>query len=776
MAKPTTRKKSAGITQYDLFRAMPVPVSPLAKTASASPVLPSGTDKRYLSGEVVVPLVATEETSGYVKDRDNGLKQARYRLGDVVYAPYLDTLNPPQREAVEYGQGPLLVIAGAGSGKTRVLTYRIAQLIARGVPPHRILALTFTNKAAREMRDRIEAAVGVEMAKTIWMGTFHSVFSRCIRKNADIMGFSKSFSVYDPDSAKKLLRDILKGLNLNYEVKDVASRISFLKNECISSDEYLHRKDLHEHDERHSMEQFHRVYSAYTVQMKNNGAMDFDDLLFLMYKLMDEPGYRADRDQFETYWDYILVDEFQDTNTLQLEILRRLSERTQNLTVVGDDAQSIYAFRGAKIQNILRFDRSFGETAVKVVKLEQNYRSTEPIVNASNRLIAYNTRQMVKRVFTTMRDDRPIEYLNCDDEGREAAVAASEILRHKEMEDWNWRDFAILYRTKAQARPIEYMLRKYNIPYRIVGGTSFFDRQEIRDLLAYLRFVNNLDDREALKRCLLRPKRNVGDKGVGKLLHATRKHSIRDVLLYPQHFLTGFNQLAMEGLLGFTSLIDKFLGYSQTLDAFQCVSRIVEESGLRAFYEAEDKKRQGAENAGTLVRVNNLNEFLAGVRSFVGVTDESDSPESDSPRPGTYLSDYLAYISLVLNPNDEIENENTVTLMTIHASKGLEFSHVHVVGMEEGLFPSARFGPGEEEEDEEVVKVIKPGEVQIDQFQIEEERRLCYVAVTRARTRLLLTGCASRDFRGKPQRMEPSRFLDELAVEDPSEEIDDYEP
>ena len=723
-------------------------------------------------GKAEVDWQVVAEKHALQRAEEIAFQQRAYRLGEVVYNPYLDTLNPPQREAVEYGEGPLLVIAGAGSGKTRVLTYRIAQLIARGVPPQRILALTFTNKAASEMKERIGKAIGADQAKVLWMGTFHSIFSRCIRRDAHVLGFRGNISIYDTDDTKKLLKDILAGFKLDYDVKDIQRKVSMLKNACITSDQYEHRADLRDYDAVVNMSEFYRVYQAYAVRLRQNNAMDFDDLLLMMYALLTEPAYRHERMPWETYWDYVLVDEFQDTNTLQLEILNHLSRRSGNLNVVGDDAQSIYAFRGANIGNILGFTGAYGDQPVKEVKLEQNYRSTPAIVEASNQLIRFNTRQLVKRVFTDSLDSEAIVVLPCADENEEAQTVVEQILNQKTKTDWEWGDFAVLYRTRMQALDLEYELRRKQIPYKIINGTSFFSRQEIRDSLALLRLTTNPSDSEALRRCLARPSRSVGDTTVSKIQEAARDYPLLEVLAAPGRYIAGLKQKSIDGIVHFRSQLDDYIRYTQGHDAGQCVGYILEKSGLMAYYRNEDKKVAKGKAKPPVGRADYLRELLAGVNAFVVNGRRDKVPDSELT-----LVHYMQYVSL-MTAGDEAGDANTVSLMTVHASKGLEFNHVQVVGLEEELFPYTGF---EQEEgvpdlnrnekgvdrrkaspDDGEGPVKKARLAVLDSSRIEEERRLCYVAVTRAKRRLVLSYCLSRQVGGKEKSRSASRFLLEM--------------
>jgi DNA helicase-2/ATP-dependent DNA helicase PcrA len=639
---------------------------------------------------------------------------------------YLDGLNEPQREAVLYTEGPLMIIAGAGSGKTRVLTYRIAHLINKGVDPFHILSLTFTNKAADEMRHRIEKVIGAD-AKNVWMGTFHSVFARILRIEAHKIGYSRDFSIYDTDDTKSLIRTILKELSLDdkvYRVGNVLNRISTAKNSLISTNEYLMNQTFRADDEAARMPEMGRIYKIYQDRLRKSNAMDFDDLLFNTNFLFRD--HVDVLNKYQQKFKYVLVDEFQDTNVSQYLITRKLAAAHQNICVVGDDAQSIYAFRGANIQNILNFEKDYPE--LKVIKLEQNYRSTQNIVKAANSVIQKNKAQLRKDVWTENTEGPLIDLFKAASDNEEGALVANSIFEEKMQHSLRNSDFAILYRTNAQSRAFEEALRRRNIKYRIIGGLSFYQRKEIKDLIGYLRFTINQNDEEAFKRIINLPKRGIGEGTVAKIVVAADEHSISlwDVVCKAASFLGS----RLAGPIDtFATLIKSFQIISNQKDAYETAAHIAKTSGLmKELYE--DKTVEG------LARYENVQALLNAIKEFVDTPDREDKS----------LSAFLQSVSLLTSADDDKDNDkDKVTLMTIHAAKGLEFKHVYIVGLEEDLFPSQM--------------------MLSSRADLEEERRLFYVAITRAETKLTLAYAETRYRFGRLQNCEPSRFLKEISSE-----------
>ena len=639
---------------------------------------------------------------------------------------YIAGLNDPQREAVTHGSGPLMIIAGAGSGKTRVLTYRIAHLIENGVDPFRILSLTFTNKAAGEMRHRIEKVIGNE-ARNIWMGTFHSVFAKILRIEAKALGYTSNFSIYDTDDSKSLLRSIIREMGLDdkqYRANAVFNRISSAKNRLVGADEYLMNPIIQADDASAKMPEVGRIYKKYSTRCFQANAMDFDDLLFNTNIL-----FRDHLDILHKYqhkFQHVLVDEFQDTNVSQYLITRKLAAVHQNICVVGDDAQSIYAFRGANIENILNFQKDYGKDAVKIVKLEQNYRSTNTIVQAANSVIARNRNQLEKRVFTDNETGPLIEVIKASSDNEEGRLVASNIFEAKMRDGLRNNDFAILYRTNAQSRAFEEALRKLSIKYRIIGGLSFYQRKEIKDLIAYLRFTVNQADEEAFKRIINLPNRGIGDTTLAKVsvMAAEKNVPIWEIVSNITYHITGRASIAIEG---FAELIKSYMLLIDKKDAYEVSAHVAKTSGiLKELYE--DKTVEG------LARYENVQELLNAIKEFV------DNPENDEKS----LSAFLQTVSL-LTTADEKEDDgdnDKVTMMTIHAAKGLEFKNVHIVGLEEDLFPSQMMLESRAD--------------------LEEERRLFYVAITRAEKRLTFSFAESRYHYGRLKICEPSRFLMEV--------------
>ncbi|GHB45753.1 ATP-dependent helicase [Mongoliitalea lutea] len=636
---------------------------------------------------------------------------------------YLKGLNPPQREAVEHTDGPVMIIAGAGSGKTRVLTYRIAHLIhAKGIDAFNILSLTFTNKAAAEMKHRIEKLIGLE-ARNTWMGTFHSIFAKILRVEADKIGYPSNFSIYDTDDSKSLIRTIVKEMKLDdkvYKPNTVLARISGAKNRLVSWETYLNDPYIKADDDAAMKPRMGEIYRTYQKRLFKSGAMDFDDLLFNTNVLFRD--HLDVLNKYQQRFKYVMVDEFQDTNVSQYLITKKLAAVHQNICVVGDDAQSIYAFRGADIQNILNFERDYPD--LFVVKLEQNYRSTKNIVHAANSIIAKNKAQLKKTVWTQNQEGDQIELMKASSDNEEGRMVATTIFEEKNNKKLHNSDFAVLYRTNSQSRAIEEALRKMNITYKIVGGLSFYQRKEIKDLMAYLRFVVNHDDEEAFKRVINYPKRGIGDTTVEKILVAAYEHDIPlwEVVTNANSFLSG---RAANSVDDFATMVKSFRIEMERKDAYEVASSVAKQSGLlRDLYE--DKTIEG------LNRYENVQELLNAIKEYV------DNPENEEKNLGAFLQE----IALLTDNDRDKDETDAVTLMTIHSSKGLEFKQVFVVGMEEDLFPSQMMMQSRED--------------------LEEERRLFYVATTRAMDRLYLTYALTRYRFGRLLNCEPSRFLEEI--------------
>lgn len=636
---------------------------------------------------------------------------------------YLEELNPPQREAVEHTDGPVMIIAGAGSGKTRVLTYRIAHLIyAKGVDPFQILSLTFTNKAAAEMKNRIESLVGLD-ARNTWMGTFHSVFAKILRVESEKIGYPSNFTIYDTDDSKSLIRTIVKEMHLDdkvYKAGTVLSRISGAKNRLISWQAYLNDPFVKADDEAAMKPKMGEIYQKYQERLFKSGAMDFDDLLFNTNVLFRD--HIDVLNKYQQRFKYVMVDEFQDTNLSQYLITKKLAAVHQNICVVGDDAQSIYAFRGADIQNILNFEKDYPD--LMVVKLEQNYRSTKTIVDAANSIIDKNQAQLKKTVWTSNPDGDLIELVKATSDNEEGRIVANTIFEEKNLKKLQNSDFAILYRTNSQSRAIEEALRKMNITYKIVGGLSFYQRKEIKDLMAYMRFTVNPVDEEAFKRIINYPKRGIGNTSVEKILVGAYDHDVPlwEVVQNAHSFLPG---RAGSSVDDFATMIKAFQIEVERKDAFEAANSIAKQSGLlRELYE--DKTIEG------LNRYENVQELLNAIKEYV------DNEENEDKSLGAFLQE----IALLTDNDRDKDTTDSVTLMTIHSSKGLEFNQVFVVGMEEDLFPSQMMMQSRED--------------------LEEERRLFYVATTRAMEKLYLTYALTRYRFGRLLNCEPSRFLEEV--------------
>lgn len=645
---------------------------------------------------------------------------------------YLSELNEAQKAPVLQKDGAMMVIAGAGSGKTRVLTYRIAYLIKQGVDPFNILALTFTNKAALEMKNRIAKIIGYSDAKKLWMGTFHSVFAKILRFESSKLGFPANFSIYDQQDSERLIGAIIKELNLDtsvYKKNTIQSKISKLKNNLITVNEYFSRPDLQEIDQINNIPRFGEIYDKYTQRCFKASAMDFDDLLLKTNELLSlHPEVLA---KYQDRFKYILVDEYQDTNHSQYLIVKALSDKFQNICIVGDDAQSIYAFRGANIENIFNFQRDYKQ--VNVYRLEQNYRSTGHIVQAANSVIKHNQNRLEKNVWTSNNMGNPILVYRNEDESEEGRYVASSIFENKMRYQLHNRDFAVLYRTNSQARAIEDALRKRDIPYRIYGGISFYQRQEVKDVIAYFRLILNPNDEEALKRTINTPSRGIGSTTLTKLLTASQDHKCSIFELIEKLESSVFSYLNIrestrKKLQGFYSMIQYFRQMSTTEDAYSVSKEVLQRTGL-ILEMKKDKTPEG------ISRINNIEELLNGIKDFVeGQKEIEDATGS--------LSEYIEDIALATDLDKNNKNDNKVALMTIHLAKGLEFPYIYIVGMEENLFPSAMS--------------IK------DHNNIEEERRLFYVALTRGEKQVYLSYCERRNIWGKLTDCDPSRFIDEI--------------
>lgn len=646
----------------------------------------------------------------------------------------LKSLNPNQLAAVEYTDGPELIIAGAGSGKTRVLTYKIAYLLQKGLAPWSILALTFTNKAAREMKSRVAELVGEDRARYLNMGTFHSVFLRILRAEAETVGLQRNFSIYDDGDSRGVVNSIIKEMQLDdkqYKASAILGRIGAAKNSLVTPDVYMSDPHLMERDKVSSMPKLGQIYAMYAARCKAANAVDFDDMLLFTYKLFADNPQIAKK--YAERFCYVLVDEYQDTNYAQQAILTLLTKEQRNICVVGDDAQSIYAFRGANIDNILKFQSIY--EGARLFKLEQNYRSTQTIVKAANSVIVNNQRQIRKEVFSENGDGEKVHLNIAYSDKEEASVVCNEIRRLHNRYGVAYRDIAVLYRTNAQSRLFEEELRRQDTPYRIYGGMSFYQHKEIKDVIAYFRLVANPNDEEALKRVINYPKRGIGDTTISKLIAASRacNVSLWNVVGNPSMYNAGVSVGTEKKVLGFYYLIDEFIRDNRTVDAYALGKEILEKSGLK-FELAADKSMEGAE------RQENIEEFMSGLHDFV------DTKREEGYEDEVYIANFLQEVALLTDSDEDNDNETSsnerVSLMTIHASKGLEFNSVFVVGLEENIFPSPR-----------ACSSIR---------ELEEERRLLYVAITRAEQRCFLSCAKSRYQYGSMMFNEPSRFLKEI--------------
>lgn len=643
----------------------------------------------------------------------------------------LNDLNEAQRAAVEYIDGPSLVIAGAGSGKTRVLTYKIAYLLSQGMKPWSIMALTFTNKAAREMKERIGKLVGNDLAQHLYMGTFHSIFSRILRAEAEHIGFNNNFTIYDESDSRSLIKAIVKEMGLDdkkYKPAAVHAKISMAKNNLMSAAAYDSDAAIFEQNKRAQMPEVGKIFVAYVQRCKQANAMDFDDLLTLTYQLFRE--HEDIRHKYAARFDYVLVDEYQDTNHVQMSIVMQLCQEKQRVCAVGDDSQSIYSFRGANIDNILNYQRQFQGT--RLFKLEQNYRSTQTIVEAANSLIKHNRNQIPKDVFSENAKGEKIQYKPAYSDKEEAAIVAKDVKRIRREDGCQYSDFAILYRTNAQSRSFEEEFRKQGIPYRIYGGLSFYQRKEIKDIIAYFRLVANPDDEEAIKRIINYPARGIGATTVLKIADCAHQNQVSfwEVIGAPERYGLAVTKGTMNKLETFRLLISSFIERAQTTDVYELGDAIIKESGI-------SQDIMSGKDADDLARQENLEEFLSGMSAFVGERREEGRFDE------LFLQDYLQDVALLTDADsDGDKDEPRVSLMTVHAAKGLEFPTVFVVGLEENIFPSPLSAASLRE--------------------LEEERRLLYVAITRAEKHCILTNAKNRWRYGKMEFDNPSRFIDEI--------------
>ncbi|MDY5671811.1 MAG: UvrD-helicase domain-containing protein [Prevotella sp.] len=643
----------------------------------------------------------------------------------------LNDLNEAQRAAVEYIDGPSLVIAGAGSGKTRVLTYKIAYLLNQGMKPWSIMALTFTNKAAREMKERIGRLVGDDLAQHLYMGTFHSIFSRILRAEAEHIGFNNNFTIYDEADSRSLIKAIVKEMGLDdksYKPAAVHAKISMAKNNLVSAESYASDAAIYEQNKRAQMPEVGKIFLAYVQRCKQANAMDFDDLLVLTHQLFRE--HEEIRQKYVARFDYILVDEYQDTNHVQMSIVMQLCKEKLRVCAVGDDSQSIYSFRGANIDNILNYQKQLKGT--RLFKLEQNYRSTQTIVKAANSLIKNNRNQIKKDVYSENAVGEKLQYKPAYSDKEEAVIVAKDIKRIKRQDNCEYHDFAILYRTNAQSRSFEEEFRRQGIPYRIYGGLSFYQRKEIKDIIAYFRLVANPDDEEAIKRIINYPARGIGATTVMKIADCAHQNQVSfwEVIGEPAHYGLNVNKGTLTKLDNFRLLISSFIERSHTTDVYELGDAIIKESGI-------SQDIMSGRDADDLARQENLEEFLSGMSAFV------EERREEGRMNEAFLTDYLQDVALLTDADSEgAKDEPRVSLMTVHAAKGLEFATVFIVGLEENIFPSPLAAMSVRE--------------------LEEERRLLYVAITRAEKHCILTNAKNRFRYGKMEFDNPSRFIDEI--------------
>ncbi len=657
---------------------------------------------------------------------------------------YLSELNEPQREAATHINGPLMIVAGAGSGKTKVLTTRIAHLISNGVDSFNILALTFTNKAAKEMKERVEKTLGNTEARNLYIGTFHSVFARILRAEAQKLGYPNNFTIYDTDDAKSVVKTVVNELNLDdkhYKASTVYNRISSAKNALVSAADYANDYYIQQEDMRSQRPAIAQIYDAYVKRCFKNGAMDFDDLLLKFYELLKT--FPDALSKYQRKFKYILIDEYQDTNPAQYEIIKLLGAMHENVCVVGDDAQSIYSFRGATIQNILQFQKDYDD--VKVIKLEQNYRSTQNILHVANEVISNNKGQIEKRLFTENAEGEKIKLVRTLTDNEEGKFVADTIQEQKLRNHFNNRDFAILYRTNAQSRAFEESLRRMGIPYTIYGGMSFYQRKEIKDFLAYLRVIINPKDEESLKRIINFPVRGIGKTTIDKAILFANENSISmwDVMQHAVKF--GYRAGTLEAIENFVVMIKSFASMLQNKNAYEVAMHVGKQTNIvKELFN--DKTTEG------LARFENIQELLNSIKQWVddaqnrSQIDEDGiviiNSSQDTEKGATDLGSYLQQITLLTDADEKDPNADTVKLMTIHAAKGLEFSCVFAAGLEEMLFPNAMSINTREE--------------------LEEERRLFYVVITRAKKKLWITYANTRYRFGSIVQNEPSRFIEEI--------------
>jgi len=646
-----------------------------------------------------------------------------------LYVDYLNNLNEAQHRAVVNVDGPSLVIAGAGSGKTRVLTSRVTHLVKKGMPADTILALTFTNKAAREMRERIIKIAGFEATRYLWMGTFHSMFARILRVEAASLGYPKDFTIYDTQDSRNLVKTIIKELELDdkiYKASEVWKRISSAKNNLITAKAYSSNHEICEQDKRHRKERIQDIFKIYSSRCYRSGAMDFDDILLNINILFRD--FKNILSKYQKQFHYILVDEYQDTNYAQYLIVKSLSEKHRNLFVVGDDAQSIYSFRGARIENILNFKNDYPD--YKLYKLEQNYRSTRNIVDAANSLISRNTGQIPKKLFSENEPGNKIKIIRAETDSEEGFLTSNSIFDTALVSQLKYSDFAILYRTNAQSRIFEAALRKRNIPYRVYGSLSFYQRKEIKDILAYCRFVINPNDDEALKRIINYPTRGIGKTSMLRIEKCANDKdlSMWEVVIDPENYETGLNRGTKAKLKNFSSLIESFAMDLEKSDAYDLTFRIATETGiLKELYNSDSPEE--------LSKYENIQELLNGIREFVSGQEEEDGLAG--------LGEFLQNVALLTDADTNLKDDrNKVSVMTVHAAKGLEFKYVYIAGLEEELFPSAMSSASLKE--------------------LEEERRLFYVALTRAKTQAIISYTETRYRWGVMNYCKPSRFIKEI--------------
>ena len=639
-------------------------------------------------------------------------------------------LNSQQWEAVRYIDGPMLVLAGAGAGKTRVLTYKVAYLLQHGYAPYEVLALTFTNKAAAEMSRRIAEIVGTEGARGLWSGTFHSIFSRILRKEGSIIGLKSDFTVCDTDDQQRIIKTIVKDMGLDenlYKARTIAGRISNAKNRLLLPEDYAKTKSLMDYDKQHLIDKTWQIYNTYWERCRTAQTVDFDDMLLYTFLLLE--GYEDVRKRYAERFRYILIDEYQDTNYAQYQILKLLTSEHHHICVVGDDAQSIYGFRGANIENILRFSSQYPESLT--IKLEQNYRSTQTIVHAANDIISHNQHQIQKTIFSKNDTGEPIVLIKAENDREEASKICGHIKRLKAKEDVDYGRMAILYRTNAQSRPLEETFIKNNIPYKVYAGQSFYERKEIKDVLGYLRLIQNPYDEAAFRRAVNTPTRGIGDTTIQKLTVASHQHNVPiwAVLENPTEYEVKLNRGTIAKLKMFAGMIREFQSLAQELEVYDLVKQVILQSGINASLLKENG--QDGES-----KRENINELMGSVYRFM-----HDS-HLESPEKKVFLGDYLSEVSLLTDADRHDDGRPKVTLMTIHAAKGMEFDTVFVAGMEQHLFPSTH-------------SLLSPREY-------EEERRLFYVAVTRAEKRCFLSYACSRFRNGKFDTAEQSDFIDDI--------------